>query len=212
MNCIFTVNTDNFMCDNARSSFIAASIRWGVDYVEVRDRTFTDRYPGYLKAQAARYRISGYDRVAYWDSDCVIREDAPNVFDALPNRELFYVVRDLEESWSVNTESLLAECTRLGINCPVEKDTFFNAGFFLCSPGLWKNLFSYVIHQSPNDHRGPPEQAMLNIAAAIYGDGNISYTDRTWNDCGDWGQPMRSYVYHFAGPFKALAQEQNWKV
>lgn len=84
--CVVTLNIGHVMGATARASMLAAAKRWGAAYAEIHApiREVGGK-PHWQKAFLPEWaRERGYTRVAYYDSDIVLRSDCPNIFDRVP--------------------------------------------------------------------------------------------------------------------------------
>jgi cephalosporin hydroxylase len=88
--CVVTLNVGNVMGVAARASQLAAARRWGAAYAEIlAPLTNVGGKVHWQKAFLAEWaRAKGYTRVAYYDSDIVIRSDCPSVFEQVPTGSL----------------------------------------------------------------------------------------------------------------------------
>ncbi len=198
----------------------AAAGRWQADYVEVTANSHPHLHPTFGKCGAV-CRLKGYERVAYFDADMLIRSDAPNVFHILDDPERLYAVPDLarlrpylSEFSSYNIVSTVRgshhKPVAEWVGVEVEYDrfirNFFNAGFFLSSPKRHQALFEAVESRLPPP--GHPmadnahfEQALFNYVVQMIDPSVVCYAPETWNyidpDLRD--RRMDSFVYHFTG-------------
>lgn len=156
--------------------------------------------PGYTKLKAIRELLRSYDRVLYLDADILIRPDAPNLFDLVP-----------EDAFGAFDESKLADRqtakldwerqTGMGYPDWLGYEPYYNTGVMVASRCHLK-LFAPAAVEIDNFY----EQTMLNHRLfdagtkmyALPADFNriplaISATGRPLDDC---------YFSHFAGAFK----------
>src|ERR1043166_1236930 len=96
MDCVVTLNIGDYLCENARQSFLAATERWGGDYVEVTASFREYLNPCFTKPTLFQ-RLYCYERIAYFDADMLIRGDAPNPFRLFRGNGL-YAVKDLSDT------------------------------------------------------------------------------------------------------------------
>ena len=183
-------------------------------------------------------RLKLYARVAYFDSDVLIRNDAPNCFDVFDDPAKLYAVRDISETrdWvpSQFTSNFL-QTVRAPYYVPLRQNlgweldyqqylsNFFNTGFFVCSPRYHQALFEFIESHLPND--GSPhcgnyhyEQALINYAAQLLANDAVEFVDETWNFIDpDLRNPqMAKFVYHFTGAMSKMLKTQlpafPWKI
>lgn len=217
MNSLVTLNLDGYLCENARQSFLAACSRWQVDYVEVTTAYRKDLHPCYTKPTLF-HRLTSYSRIAYFDADMLIRSDAPNPFALFPE-DRFYAVKDVSdvrfgpdssirkavrEEVHAPWHSVLESEFGLGISSDTFLQNFFNAGFMLCSPDSFREVFGFIVRNipakdSPFAHTGRYEQALVNYA--VMASGRLTHIDEAWNYLSpDVMDPrMNAWVYHFTG-------------
>lgn len=237
MNCLLVLNTGGVMCENSRHSFTDAAKRWGCDYVEATVNRFPWLDPTFSKC-AAISCLHGYDRVAYYDSDILIRSDAPSVFDEHNDHEAFYAVADIaapkphlpQDAWPTLVEEvrgkyhpMLQAATGATIPKQLFIDRFFNAGFFILSPSCHEDVLTFfsdhnIGESHPHRRNGHYEQALFNFAVQLLHSDRLVLCDETWNyiDPNVATGTMDHYVYHFTGISKgqirpALAG-MNWRV
>ena len=217
MDALATLNLNGYLCSNVRASFLAASQRWGVDYVEVVTPYRMDLNPCYTKPTLFA-RLFSYSRLAYFDADMLIRSDAPSPFAAMSTTSLS-AVKDISESRfppgsrvrdEIQNEAhrpwyrVLENHFKLGVKESLFIDGFFNAGFLLASPKYCERLFAFVKENIPREGspyvlEGRYEQALINYAARAMG--SVDLVDETWNYIAPdlssgW---MEKWVYHFTG-------------
>jgi hypothetical protein len=217
MKCLVTLNLNRYLSDNARASFLSASTRWRVDYVEVTTAFRDGVHPCYTKPTLF-HRLTSYSRIAYFDADMLIRSDAPNPFELFSD-DKFYAVKDISDvrfapdspirnaiqaeahaPWHPVIESQLGLCIPLSFFL----QNFFNAGFMLCSPNSFRETFELIVKNIPSSnssfaHTGRYEQALVNYA--VMSSKRLVLVDEAWNYIGPdiSDGRMNAWVYHFTG-------------
>ena len=220
MNCVFVINTRQYLCNNARDSILSACARWNADYHELCEESLSNYHPSFMKFSTA-LRLKFYSRVAYFDADMLIRSDAPSCFENFPDPARIYAVRDIElfREWvpqhlrsnfiqSVRAPYHRPLCDNLKceLNYQQYLDNFFNTGFFLCSPARHERLFEFLASHLPDSdthYRGNAhyEQALFNYAVQLMTPNELEFVDETWNfiDPNLETRRMEKFVYHFTG-------------
>jgi len=217
MDCLVTLNVGNYMCETAHNSLIAAADRWQVDYVEVTTPVKEGINVCYSKP-ALLHRLGHYERVAYFDADILIRDDAPNPF-LDQEIDMFYAVRDISES-RYTADSTIAEAIRneahipwyhrveerfgLGLQLESFCENFFNAGVLFFSPQASEDILAPIVEEigklTPElAATGRYEQAMMNYFAQA--SGRLRLIDERWNYLSPPVEngSMHTWVYHFTG-------------
>src|ERR1051326_8458367 len=187
MNCVVTINVGNYLSSNARSSFRAASRRWHADYVEVSYNQFPQLNPCYLKSPIMT-RLQHYARIAFFDGDMLIRDDAPNVFGIFDDPLKIYAVKDISDN-RLSTPAEMRYDIIAWVRAPYYEPArkllggrvdyesyvtrFINGGFFVCSPQLHSSLFgclNSILHLIGKEFvkNGHFEQALLNYALQVH--------------------------------------------
>lgn len=203
-----TINFGDFLCKNARESFLDAARRWHAEFVEVTEK---NGIPGVLPYHQkwCLFDLCNADRIFYIDADAIIRQDAPSPFDLCPQED-FGAVED-ETTDSLFAEDLIRNMQEdhhrineaLGTNCPFP-DTYFNSGVMIVSRDVHQFFLKRCLELN--------KRITLNLT--FWDQGIINYLilrdrirttalERTWNHTapdifGHWNG-MEAYVYHFAG-------------
>lgn len=150
-----------------------------------------------------------FDKLAFVDSDTMIRWDAPNFFDVFKNKTAV-VVKD--QGGNVGPYHL-NQWTQFNPNIKTPPQNYHNNGFlFLSRENFFKlknNISSYYEYWSSfhrNGLKGPDamEQTPTNILFYELFPDEIYYTDFTWNNMvmkkyDDLSFINDSYIWHFTG-------------
>ena len=232
MNCLYTLNYDNYMCQNARESFQAAAHRWHCAYFELQDDF--ELYGEYNKVLGIKKHLMSCEKVLYMDADMLIRVDTPNPFELFTSDKV-YVVKDTVEGWDQERLSFFKEEVSdawihwghavLGHSGDGKAfanschEWFFNAGWFLCQPRAIEKEIDLFIKTIPGGlttkRQGRPEQGLWNCM--LKSADKIEYVGREWNfidpECSNG--KMDCYIYHFTGlsheHLKQIIPTYDWK-
>lgn len=234
MNCIITLNINNYLCNNARQSMLAASKQWGCDFYEITENLVGNQNVCFNKLVGIKkYYIEhpDIDKILYIDADVLIRDDAPNPFTLFlePN---IYAARDAYDFWDDSrlneyhndvTDKWLYEVhqiLRLDVDISNLVNTcsewFFNAGVFIITPSIHMNEIDYFIQNIPTKPvSGRIEQAMWNYILKVKN--KVSLFGQEWNRLNPiilFGS-MNCYIYHFTGDrwkeLKEVLPIYNWR-
>lgn len=165
--------------------------RCGADYYKVTEKNdfkpAENKHLDYQKLKA--YDFIDYDQIVYFDSDYIIKDNAPDLFELCGDK--FSACRDPGRA----TPELARE---LGI--PVER--YFNAGFmYLTKKILDKSRSKLLDYLSVNDfpYQG---QGMLN---KMFYDLDIDFDPLSAQDWNPVNRCFGTYADHYAG-----AKKRNW--
>lgn len=225
-NSVVVLNYKNVMCHNARSSIIDATMRWGVDYMEVHSVHRNYLTPSWNKIEML-YNLSKYDRILLLDADVLIRQDAPSPFELYPDNNKFYAVKDVLSKYSAEEAKAVIDYvqlpylnilnTEIGISMSEEAylSGFFNSGVCLFNIKNTIPMMDMFVKYTPTEemvNRNTPlmprdsmygfahhEQALMNYCSKLIL--NVDHMDDGWNSIDpntDIGI-MDCYIYHFTG-------------
>lgn len=214
MNCLFTINVNGVLTDNARASFLSAGRRWGCDYLECRTTRNPDLHPSFNKISVAT-ELRRYHKVCCIDADMVVRGDAPSPFECFSENTFFYAAPDLQPQTRDAHYQIRQHMhrpyyqeweSRLGMGVTLEQLLVnpINTGFMLYDPTSMAEFFDTLVACLP--HRctnSLVEQALINyLLVARYGT-QLKVIGVEWNylnppeQAGQ--QPMLAWIYHFTG-------------
>lgn len=170
MNCLFTVNINDFVTDYSRRSFLSACCRWKCDYSELTTNSL-DGYPSTAKWFGAK-KLQGFSCLMFVDGDCVISPKTPNPFDLCTEDNVLYAVTDLQAG---NPNDLWRKAAYIDPSNEVIKDRpawklhpesrAFNAGVFLFrQTALMRSVFQNAIDIFPKHWTSYQEQCCLNLS------------------------------------------------
>jgi len=160
--------------------------------------------PAYKKLDVG-VMLGAYDRVLYIDTDIIIRPDAPNIFDVVPEDSVGVF---FEGRFSERVSCFLEWCQMFGIDSSGWDRRYFNSGVMVVSKGH-EALFT----APPVEHNNYYEQTCLNANAfqhnikmfgLSYKFNRMSLVDKAT------GEPRHaSYFIHYAGAFFQLQGQPN---
>lgn len=206
MNCLYTVNINEFLSARSKESFLSACSRWGCDYSELRHEVVKG-YPTCTKLCGARL-LAGYEKLAYFDADMIIAGHAPNPFALCAEEHTLYAVKDLqsltpEAPWRevVMEKSMQSALERYRWLKRPDEQKFFNSGFWMFyNSDFMRAMFACALGSLP-DNAGPmQEQGTLNAVAHNFLGLKIRLLPETWNHMLAASDPdPQAYVNHFGG-------------
>ncbi len=205
---VVTVNMGDFLCQNARQSFMRAASRWGAEYLEIDESNGVPGVHPYSQKLHA-LDLAGADRIFLIDADAIIRSDAPSPFDLVPP-ETIGAVKDINPAFSNNEEIEAIEKREwdeinhaFSKSLPMPVD-YFNSGALVATARYHAPVWERAqdINKIANIDWIFSDQSQLNYAARELGV-PITRLGYTWNRTrpelfGHW-DGMEEYVYHFAG-------------
>ncbi len=222
---LLVINTNLVMSDNTRNSLLAATRRWGCDYIEQQEVGDFKRHAAALKLKA--FDLCNHDRVFVIDSDTVIRSDTPSPFDVCMPEYLGAVKNAQPHTPQVYLESnvgiAIRDLTRIieenNIVEPVDIEhlarNFFNSGVVVLTREYHKEVLDYAFELFLNTEGLQWwDQLPLNVATLVklgeYQDLGIGWNYTFPQDI----HRMNAYIYHFAGnPSRYdLLKVVNWQV
>lgn len=158
--------------------------KYGADYYKVtRADDFAlakDKHLDYQKLKA--YDFSNYDSIVYFDSDYIVKEEAPNLFDLCEDR--FSAAPD-----SGKSVPMLAE--KLGI----PKERYFNAGFMYLPKKVLDSTRKYLPEYLEREYQFDG-QGLLN---KLFYDKNISFNPLKPHEWNPVSKTFGIYADHYAG-------------
>jgi hypothetical protein len=149
--------------------------------------------------------LNKYERIIYIDTDVIVRDDCPNLFDIVPSTKLGAFN---EFPFTSNRqESLFRACEDYGIKLERWNGKYYNTGVMVISR-IHKYLFKKPIKESFNFY----EQGYLNLvfsqnirtnAAQVYGlevfDLSYKFNRMACMDSFTGEERHASYIIHYAG-------------
>ncbi len=201
---LLVFNTNNFLPDIARRSFVAASTRWGVQYVEITSAISTRHFFWDKAFIGTSDYATPFDRVLQLDADTLVAPDCPSPFDLVPLGK-FGVVSRVQPHRSGFRCHVRGWAKYYGVKPYTNGKQHLNAGFLLYEPkthreflGEWQ---SYAEPSSKRSKCSVPEQLVLSCL--------LAQTDLAhwlpwrFNACrSGWGGPVpgEDYIAHFHSP------------
>lgn len=170
MNLIVTMNGGgDFIPPNALRSHMSYAARCHALYLQ-----FVDRGDALLVKMGALAGHFGGSRVLWIDGDTIIRDDCPNLFDAVPRDMIGAVQNDQgdthgadcmgihESSWDYSRKALgLSE-----EDAPFDQSVYVNTGVVVSTPELHQPLFDsafQVIKKMDAEHKWEKDQSIVSI-------------------------------------------------
>jgi hypothetical protein len=232
-NSIVVLNIGNVLCDNARNSILNACKRWNCNFYEITKNRVDDKniWINKIVGIYEYYQLNpNVERIMYLDADILIRDDAPNPFELLDDKDKVYAVLDYNDGWATKElyihrmiePRLRIVHDNLKYNVDINNlistscDWFFNAGMFILSPLSCKYEMDTFINNIPFIWNNPHlEQPMWNYILKC--SNKVELIDSTWNLLNPQTNfnKMDAYIYHFTGTrfveLKPLLPCYNWK-
>ena len=174
--------------------------RIGADFIVVKETQCST--PHWEKFLAIYNYLNKYERILYLDTDVIVREDCPNLFQIIPSNQLA-LFNELPFT-SQRNQSLFEACKEYGITLPRWNGKYYNTGVMLI-PRHFKQLFK------------KPEKEVFNFYEQGYFNAYIAkYLERAGNEyvifelsykfnrmtCMDQftgEERFDSYIIHYAG-------------
>lgn len=223
---LLTINFNGHVCQNTRDSFVAATERWGSDYVEITE-TSGHEAPFPMPPQYWKLFAFGFcdaDRIMVLDADTIIRIDTPSPFEMFSSENAF--VACINKQPQIGEHYLgaarvieAAEFERIYAagheRVDFDFDRFVNSGMWIGS----RKYHESVVRPAATVGRdtgtlGWWDQAALNYMLAVTKT-TLHLADTRWNYCmpsSPWDR-MSKYIYHFAGNPERydILPQVNWR-
>lgn len=156
----------------------------GADYYKVtRADDFAlakDKHLDYQKLKA--YDFLDYDYIVYFDSDYIVKSEAPNLFDLCKDR--FSAVPDPGKSVPV-----------LAKNLGIPRERYFNAGFMYLPQKVLDSTRQYLSEYLKKEYKFDG-QGLLN---KLFYDKNISFNPLPSHEWNPVSKTFGVYADHYAG-------------
>lgn len=211
---LVTIDINNFQRENSKDSMRSASERWGADFVAHTTNLCGDSFGFTFNKAYLDFISSGYDQIAFFDADCIIRSDAPTPFTLIIPEKIRAVqngndrIGNYENTLNQHIYNLLRinqqQQMIQHINRP---EVYFNTGFILSDITTLRRLCHLVRTILPElsyDRFNPIyEQALFNYAARCLQpdlDNPIfEYAEECWNYMyPSEMQRQTEWVYHIS--------------
>lgn len=128
------------------------------------------------------YDFTDYDRIVYFDSDYIIKDNAPNIFDLC--KENFSVVIDPGKS-----------VEELANNLSIPRNRYFNAGFMYLTIDVLNKTRPFVIEYLKEEYEYQG-QGLLN---KLFFDKNVTFNELLANEWNPVNKTFGLYADHYAG-------------
>lgn len=170
--------------DLSKKSAIKYSGYTNSDYICINDFSYLPNFSAAFQ-RYAMFDMNDYDYIFYVDSDAIITEICPNIFDL--KIEGLAAVADFDK----NDINHLKRIKTVNKNLNLQNSELFCNGIFLCDRN-WrlkiKDIFLYIIKKEPNMR----DQHALNKAQNGINWHELSYHWGAWYKRGD-------YIKHYGG-------------
>ncbi len=202
MNAIVTIaigETYEAIARMTHPSLKAYAERVGAEFVVIDERLVSETTPHYEKFQL-RDLLNRYERIIYLDTDIIVREDCPNLFDVVkPNMiGLFDEGRIMDR-----TAAMRLICMEMQEEIKKWQGEYYNTGVMVISR-IHKDLFKKPEKETNNFY----EQSYLNlrIIKDEYKVHSLDYRFNRMNcmDAETGEHRLKSFVVHYAGVLNGL--------
>jgi len=225
MNYIVTTNIGDWICNNARSSFTAASQRWDAKFYEITERLSPAQWCGYDKFYVVDKLLEldpDTNGILFTDADTLISSNAPNPFKIFTDPSRVYACSDCHLSrWPVGSapyEVIKDQVTtpyivRLedDLKMGMSREDIDNSVFWCINSGVFivyarqiqsdlKEFQSIIQKNYIRYDSGHPEQAMFNYFLRLKN--KVCLIDHEWNTIlspDPIPEKMNKFVFHFTG-------------
>lgn len=188
------------MAELTHPSIRAYAEKIGADFKCIKESNCSS--PHWEKFNAIYDLLNQYERIAYIDTDIIIREDCPDIFNVIPKDRLGLFD---EMPWtSQRNLSLIESCKEYGITLSKWNGKYYNTGVMII-PRQFKHLFKKPEKESFNFY----EQGYFNAILAQFLDrsGNefavqdlpYKYNRMTCMDQFTGQDRHASFIIHYAG-------------
>lgn len=161
MNLVLTIAIGDAyqkMAEITHPSLKAYAERIGADFLSINEQSISQTTPHWEKFQIFTL-LNKYERIIYLDTDIIIRDDCPNLFDIVPPR---FLGMFNEAPFTDRSQELLIDvCKQYGMKLPKWDGRYFNTGVMIISR-QHKQLFKKPIYEVFNFY----EQSYLNMLIA----------------------------------------------
>ena len=228
---VFTIDINNFQRPNSRESMIAAADRWGADFISSDRKPLGDAYGVTFTKAYIDQLLIGYDQIAFFDADCIIRSDAPTPFTLIIPNKLRAVqngnerIGNYPNTLNQHTYNLLRINQQQQMLDVIERpDAYFNTGFMLADISTFRRMCHTVrcILPEINYDRFNPiyEQALFNYAARCISpdlhDPFFEYSEECWNYMYPSNlESQTEWVYHISNDVQnrnGVLDNLNWRI
>jgi hypothetical protein len=171
----------------------------GADFLCISELTISKSTPHWEKFQIFDL-LNKYERILFVDSDIIIREDCPNLFDVVSKDKLGVFN---EASFTDRSKELLIDCCKMYNQTLIGWDSkYYNTGVMVIS-----RIHKYLFKKPELEYCSFYEQTYINMMIAKEvnsGSLKIHELDYVFNrmNCTDkfTGEPRQaSYIIHYAG-------------
>ncbi len=169
--------------------------RIGADFQVITTPKVAVTSPHWAKFEIAEL-LEKYERILYFDTDIIVRDDCPNLFDLVPDdclgafNEAPFVAR--------SRELLIDVCRAYGVTLDTWDNRYFNSGVLVISR-CHQELFIKPAHEECNFY----EQTYFNVKIALLGikmfELPYQYNRMSCLDAFTGESRLAAYVTHYAG-------------
>lgn len=183
------------MSELTHPSIKAYAKKIGAEFLCISKQEISKTTPHWDKFQISTL-LEKYDRILYLDTDIVIRDDCPNLFDIVPENCLSAFN---EAPFTDRSQELLIDCCKqYNITLPQWNGKYYNTGVMVISQ-MHKRLFE----KPEKEHFSFYEQSYLNMMIAYLGfrmyELDYKFNRMTCMDRPTGEERFASWIIHYAG-------------
>jgi lipopolysaccharide biosynthesis glycosyltransferase len=228
---VLTIDINNFQSKNSKDSMVEASKRWDADFISFDQKILGDSFGITFTKAYIDQIVKDYDQVAFFDADCIIRQDTPTPFTLIVPNKLRAVqngnerIGNYDNTLNQHTYNLLRiNQQQQMLNIIERPEMYFNTGFMLADVSTFRRLCHMVRCIMPelnyDRFNAIYEQALFNYAARCISpdmnDAFFEYSEECWNYMYPQNlQYQTEWVYHISNDVNnrnGVLDTLNWRI
>jgi lipopolysaccharide biosynthesis glycosyltransferase len=228
---VLTIDINNFQSKNSKDSMVEASKRWDADFISFDQKILGDSFGITFTKAYIDQIVKDYDQVAFFDADCIIRQDTPTPFTLIVPKKLRAVqngnerIGNYDNTLNQHTYNLLRiNQQQQMLNIIERPEMYFNTGFMLADVSTFRRLCHMVRCIMPelnyDRFNAIYEQALFNYAARCISpdmnDAFFEYSEECWNYMYPQNlQYQTEWVYHISNDVNnrnGVLDTLNWRI
>jgi hypothetical protein len=193
---LITIDINNFQRENSKNSMIDAAKRWDADFISYSNADLGQSFGLTFTKVNLDYISSGYDQIAFFDADCIIRSDAPTPFTLIKKDKISVVqngnerIGNYPNTLGQHVYNLLRINQQNQMLDSIDRpDLYFNTGFIASDVQTLRKLCHVVRCILPelsyDRFNAIYEQALFNYAARCINpdlqDTLFTFVEECWN-------------------------------
>ncbi len=228
---VLTIDINNFQSKNSKDSMVEASKRWDADFISFDQKILGDSFGITFTKAYIDQIVKDYDQVAFFDADCIIRQDTPTPFTLIVPNKLRAVqngnerIGNYDNTLNQHTYNLLRiNQQQQMLNIIERPEMYFNTGFMLADVSTFRRLCHMVRCIMPelnyDRFNAIYEQALFNYATRCISpdmnDAFFEYSEECWNYMYPQNlQYQTEWVYHISNDVNnrnGVLDTLNWRI